>query len=88
MVADKLKLVCERFLNLKIQVLGYVVNETIVEEAIRRQQAFILIFPRSLAARNIDSIVTNLIKANSQKTEVRQTSGGIRQFFKKVIGLS
>lgn len=87
LVAEKFKLVCERFLNLKIDILGHVVNEPMVGEGIRRQQAFIEIFPRSLAARNIDSIANNLIKANDVSGSTVVSSGGIKHFFKKMIGL-
>lgn len=87
LVAEKIKLVCERFLNLKIDILGHVVNEPMVGEGIRRQRAFIEIFPRSLAARNIDSIAFNLIKANDLATGVVANNGGIKHFFKKIMGL-
>lgn len=87
LVAEKFKLVCERFLNLKINILGHVVNEPMVGEGIRRQQAFIDIFPRSVAARNIDSIAMNLIKANDTGGNVAVNSGGIKHFFKRIMGL-
>jgi len=86
-VAGNFKLVCERFLNLKLNILGHVVNEPMVGEGIRRQQAFIEIFPRSMAARNIDSIAGNLIKANDGGGIAVADSSGIKHFFKKIMGL-
>lgn len=87
LIAEKFKLVCERFLNLKIDILGHVVNEPMVSEGIRRQQAFIEIFPRSQAARNIEAITSNLIKVNDRSSGIAVNSGGIKQFFKRIIGL-
>jgi len=87
LVAEKFKLVCERFLNLKINILGHVINEPMVGEGIRRQQAFIEIFPRSVAARNINSIAANLIRANDAGGSAAVNNSGIKHFFKKIMGL-
>ncbi|MGS0764278.1 MinD/ParA family protein [Syntrophomonas curvata] len=87
LVAEKFKLVCERFLNLKINILGHVINEPMVGEGIRRQQAFIEIFPRSVAARNINSIAANLIRANDAGGSAVVNNSGIKHFFKKIMGL-
>lgn len=87
LVAEKFKLVCERFLNLKINILGHVINEPMVGEGIRRQRAFIELFPRSQAARHINSIASNLININNKESKISASSGGIKRFFKKIIGL-
>jgi len=86
-VAERFKQVCQQFLNLKINVLGYVVNEPLVGEGIRRQCPFMEIFPRTQAARNINAIAGNLIKTNSQDTSNSFNYTGIKQFFKKIMGL-
>jgi flagellar biosynthesis protein FlhG len=87
LVAEKFKLVCEKFLNLHIDVLGHVVNEPLIGEGIRRQRAFIEIFPRSQAAKNINSITSNLINSNNKSSSKDINSGGIKGFFKKIIGM-
>ncbi len=88
LVAEKFKLVCEKFLNLHIDVLGHVVNEPLIGEGIRRQRAFIEIFPRSQAAKNINSITSNLINSNNKSGSKDINSGGIKGFFKKIIGMA
>jgi flagellar biosynthesis protein FlhG len=87
LVAEKFKLVCEKFLNLHIDVLGHVVNEPLIGEGIRRQRAFIEVFPRSQAAKNINSITSNLINSNNKSGSKDINSGGIKGFFKKIIGM-
>lgn len=88
LVAEKFKLVCEKFLNLPIDVLGHVVDEPLIGESIRRQRAFIEAFPRSQAAKNINSITNNLISSNNKSAPQDTNSGGIKRFFKKMIGLA
>jgi flagellar biosynthesis protein FlhG len=87
LVGEKFKLVCQRFLNLEINVLGHVLNEPMVGEGIRRQRAFIELFPRSQAARHIDNIASNLINVNYKGSSENVSSGGIKHFFKKIMGL-
>ena len=88
LVAEKFKLVCEKFLTLRINILGYVVNEPLIGEGIRRQMAFIEIFPRSQAAKNINSIANNLISNNATSVSKEKSSGGIKSFFQKIIGMA
>ncbi|MCK9314071.1 MAG: hypothetical protein M0P20_08505, partial [Methanocorpusculum sp.] len=88
LVAEKFKLVCEKFLTLRINILGYVVNEPLIGEGIRRQMAFIEIFPRSQAAKNINSIANNLISNNATSVSKEKSSGGIKRFFQKIIGMA
>ncbi|HBQ24772.1 MAG TPA: ATP-binding protein [Syntrophomonas sp.] len=88
LVAEKFKLVCEKFLNLHINILGYVVNEPLIGEGIKRQSAFIDIFPRSQAAKNINNIASNLISSNDKSFPRDSSGGGIKRFFKKIIGMA
>ncbi len=88
LVAEKFKLVCEKFLTLRINILGYVVNEPLVREGINRQMAFIEIFPRSQAAKNINSIANNLISSNATSVLKETRRGGIKNFFQKIIGMA
>jgi flagellar biosynthesis protein FlhG len=88
LVAEKFKLVCDRFLNLHIDILGHVVKEPLIGEGIRRQRAFIELFPRSQAAKNIDSIAGNLISSNNKSITKETGSGGIKKFFKKIMGMA
>lgn len=89
MVAEKFKVVSKRFLNINIMPLGYVVNEPLVSEGIRRQQSFIKLFPRSVAAKNISTIADNLL-SNGEVVVVnnKPTRNGIRNFFRKIAGIT
>lgn len=87
LVAEKFKLVCEKFLNCSIKPLGHIVNEPLIGEGIRRQQAFVQIFPKSPAARNIDAITSGLLEANSDNARGFDLKrGGIKNFIEKIAG--
>ncbi len=89
MVAEKFKLVCSKFLNLDIKVLGHVVNEPMVGAGIRSQQAFIQMFPGNIAAKNINDIANNIIDSNYKSgVSVSKGNGGIRKFFHRIVGLA
>lgn len=88
MVADKFRLVCSKFLDLDIKILGHVVNDPLVGEGIRSQQAFSRMFPSNVAAKNINDIAGNLISASpGAGISSEGHSGGIRKFFKKIVDL-
>jgi len=87
-VADKFSRVCSNFLDLEIKVLGHVVNDPLVSEGIRNQQAFSQIYPFNLAARNINDITGNLINNDPGPGHNNERlSGGIKRFFKKLVDL-
>ncbi|MGI5921895.1 MAG: MinD/ParA family protein [Syntrophomonadaceae bacterium] len=86
LVGEKLRIVIKKFLNLEIKILGYIANEPLVDEGIRRQQAFIKIFPKSMAARDINRISGNLVRGFDQGEPdyvINTRPGGIKTFFKK-----
>ena len=88
MVADKFRLVCSKFLDLEMKILGHVVNDPLVGEGIRSQQAFSRMFPYNVAAKNINDIAGNLISANPRTGIPSEgSSGGIRKFFRKIVDL-
>ncbi len=86
LVAQKFKVVSQKFLELDIKILGYILQDPQVELGIRRQEAFIQLFPKTIAAKNIMSIAGKLIddEADAHQTETR--TGGIRGFIKKFTG--
>ncbi|HWP98602.1 MAG TPA: MinD/ParA family protein [Syntrophomonadaceae bacterium] len=88
MVAEKFKLVCQRFLELSITPLGHVVDEPLVGEGIRRQQPFITLFPKTAAAANIQSIADRLLGGDPVTTPSQEPkpAGGIRNFFRRIAG--
>lgn len=87
MVAEKFKLVCQKFLELSITPLGHIVDEPLVGEGIRRQQPFITLFPKTAASANINIIAERLLSDDQKKTYSDVRSGGIRNFFRRIGGI-
>ncbi|MDD3364040.1 MAG: MinD/ParA family protein [Syntrophomonas sp.] len=89
LVAQKFKLVSEKFLALNINILGYIVQDYHVEQGIRRQEAFAEAFPNSLAAQNITDIAERLLENDGARTPVLPArNGGIKGFIKKLTGFA
>jgi flagellar biosynthesis protein FlhG len=87
LTAEKLKIVIKKFLGLEINLLGYITNEPLIEEGIRRQEPFLKLFPRAQAAGDIKKLARNLMDgtvAAAADTEPRR--GGVKNFFRKLVG--
>lgn len=89
MVAEKFKLVCQKFLELKITPLGHIVDEPLVGEGIRRQQPFISLFPKTAAAADIQRIAGQLLNGGQPAPAGPSARrGGIRNFFRRIAGMA
>jgi len=89
LVAQKFKLVSEKFLDLNISILGYIVQDNLVEQGIRRQEAFVQIFPWSLAAHNITEIAERLLDNDKARVPVLPSKNtGIKGFIRKLTGFA
>ena len=86
LVAQKFKLVSQKFLGLDIKILGHILQDPQVEQGIRRQKAFIQLFPNTNAAKNIMNIVEKLIDDEPVPYQTQTKTGGIRGFIKKFTG--
>lgn len=86
LVGQKFKLVSNKFLGLDIKILGHILYDPQVEQAIRRQQAFIQLFPRTTAAQNISNIAEKLLDKDPVLYHPETKPGGIRGFIKKFTG--
>ncbi len=84
LVAQKFKLVSEKFLDLDIKILGHIIQDPQVEQGIRRQEAFVEAFPKSAAAKNIMSIAQKLVDDEIAPPRMATRTGGIRGFIKKL----
>jgi len=69
------------FLNLTIESLGYVLEDTKVTEAVRRQKALADIFPDSRANKCLQSIARKLCKLQPEFCE----SGSLKFFWKSIV---
>lgn len=84
LVAQKFKLVSEKFLDLDIKILGHILQDPQVELGIRRQEAFCQVFPKSIAAKNIMNMAEKLIDEEVVSPGLPVKTGGIRGFIKKL----
>jgi flagellar biosynthesis protein FlhG len=78
-VAERVINIASQFLNLKVDYLGYVFEDSAVRDAVRRQKPFSVIEPRSKAAACVNQIVSRL-----EKIEYRE-GGGLGSFLKKLF---
>ncbi|MCL6557868.1 MAG: MinD/ParA family protein [Firmicutes bacterium] len=60
--ANKLRLVCSRFLNFDLSYLGAILEDGAVGQGIKNQQPFVLTQPYSVASRNLNRIADLLIE--------------------------
>jgi len=74
----------DRFLHVKLRLVGIVPHDSAVREAVTRQRALMEIFPTSKAAQAI-SIITDRIEADFHSARVK---GGLQFFFKQLLEVS
>ncbi|MDR0409600.1 MAG: MinD/ParA family protein [Spirochaetaceae bacterium] len=79
-VADRMLSITGQFLNVKLEYLGFVYDDTAVAHAVHRQRPFMVESPRSKAAQCIQHIVGRL-----EKTEIRE-GGGLRNMVRRLLG--
>ena len=83
-ILDKLNIVTEKFLGVKLQKLGYILNDACVSKAVKTQQPFVLSFGKSEASKNLQSIAATLLD-NKEMTE--SSMSGIRMFINKLSNI-
>jgi flagellar biosynthesis protein FlhG len=78
-VAERMVKITSQFLNIKLEPLGFVYDDTAVEKAIKKQKPFMVADPRSKASQCVQHIVGRL-----EKTEMRGTgwTGLFKRWFK------
>ena len=83
-ILDKLNVVTQKFLGVKLQKLGYILNDTCVSKAVKMQQPFVVSFNRSEASKNMNDIALTLM----DNKELSSTSvSGIKMFINKLTKL-
>ncbi len=80
---EKLRSVCDRFLDFKIYSLGYLPNDKNVGKAVRLQKPFVVEYPNTIASKNIDIMAANLIDKKLNTKDVIYADN----FINKVISL-
>ncbi|NLB18315.1 MAG: MinD/ParA family protein [Syntrophomonadaceae bacterium] len=81
-VGKKIEYVCKRFLDIKVNILGHVMEDSKVHNAVMKQQALVLLAPSSIAAQNVRGIAYSLCGVREQPYA---ESIGIRDFFLRLV---
>jgi flagellar biosynthesis protein FlhG len=79
-VADRMITIAGQFLNLKVDYLGFIYDDSVVAQAVLRQKPFMVIDPRCKASLCVQHIVERM-----EKSELRE-SGGFGALLKKLFG--
>lgn len=82
-ILNKLSLVADKFLSLKLNPLGYILQDDMVIKAVKLQQPFLLNFPKSQAARSIRELSRKLVEEKDKKQDNETT--GIRGFVNRLV---
>ncbi len=83
-ILDKLNVVTQKFLGVKLQKLGYILNDANVIKAVKIQQPFIISFSRSEASKNLSEIALTLMDNKELNTA---SASGIKTFINKLTNL-
>lgn len=83
-VLDKLNVVTQKFLGVKLQKLGYILNDAAVAKAVKIQQPFVVSFSRCGASKSMDEIALALM--NDKELSTSNVSG-IKTFVNKLTNL-
>lgn len=82
-ISNKLALVADKFLSLKLYSLGYILQDESVIKAVKMQQPFSISFPKGQATRLIKEISRKLIEADEKRSGQENT--GIRNFVSRLV---
>ena len=82
--AQKLKTVCEKFLGVEIEMIGFVSEDRAVRSAVMNQEALVVYAPASDASKNIRQIASSLCE---KAQVVNEQPIGIKGFFRSITNL-
>ncbi|TYQ13178.1 UNVERIFIED_CONTAM: flagellar biosynthesis protein FlhG [Acetivibrio alkalicellulosi] len=84
-IINKLTVVTEKFLKLKLLPLGYILQDDMVLKAVKMQQPFSVIYPKTIASKHIKEISKKLLefKETGKATE----NQGIKGFVGRLINI-
>ncbi|MCZ8520036.1 MULTISPECIES: MinD/ParA family protein [Paenibacillus] len=80
--ADKISMVAKQFLSLDIPTLGYVVDDSSVSKAVKKQVPFTVAFPDSAASKSINDLADDFIAGH---IPAQQEKGAIKGFLNKMM---
>ena len=79
---QKLNSVSQKFLKMKLNFLGYISNDPLVSKAVKQQKPFRLLFPDSVAAKNMEEISKKVVNLAEKRSS---NQSGIKEFFNKFL---
>lgn len=80
---DKLENACDRFLNMKIEKLGYLADDANVRKAVNLQRPFVMEYPNSSISKSIEIMTLKLINGFAEQKEQMK----LESFINKVLSL-
>lgn len=79
---SKLDVVCSKFLDIRMEYLGYIPNDTAVSKSVMQQKPVSTAYPNSNAAKAFKHITDKLL---NNSTDEKQTKKGLSQMFVKLF---
>lgn len=84
-ILNKLSIVTSKFLELKLDPLGYILQDEMVIKAVKMQQPFALSFPKCQASKHIKEISSKIFDVKNDKPGTENT--GIKSFVNRLVNL-
>lgn len=81
-VHEKLQELSARFFDMRVELLGHVVRDPSVSEAVRAGRPLVVHYPRSPASRCLMSVAKKLTRNQEREADLR---GGIQFFWRKLL---
>ncbi len=82
-VMNKLVLVAEKFLGVKLDTAGNMLHDELVVRAVKQQKPFLIGYPKSTAARSIRQIASKIIQSG-EDAQIQHI--GIKGFLNRLVG--
>ena len=83
-ILEKLNMVAERFIGVKLQKLGYILNDNCVSKSVKIQQPFVLNYTKCEATKNVADIANILLNSESASMS---GSSGFKMFINKLSNI-
>lgn len=83
-ILEKLSLVTEKFIGVKLQKLGFILNDNSVSKSVKIQQPFVLNYPKCEASKNVTDIANILL--NTENAAMTGSSG-FKMFINKLSNI-
>ncbi|HAA43380.1 MAG TPA: ATP-binding protein [Ruminiclostridium sp.] len=85
-VINKFSMVTQKFLEIDLQPLGFILQDNMVIKAVKAQQPFTISFPKSMAAKQIKEISKKLLDINNNANNSGGRTG-IKSFVNRFVSI-